>query len=95
MYGPCDDAGRPGEGSLNVRSVIDPLLVLRKSPGRSGALPFDVVDPRLCMRFVCICPTGAGLVVRERRAAAAAAAERSPLEARFARKACVAASDAA
>ena len=86
-YGPCEEAGRLGEGSLKVRSVIDPLLVLRRSPGRSGALPFDDKDPRLCMRLVCTCPTGAGLVVWERRAAAAAAAERSPLEARFARKA--------
>ena len=47
------------------------------------------------MRFVCICPTGVGLVVWERSAAAAAEAERFALEARLARKAWLAANVAA
>ena len=47
------------------------------------------------MRFVCICPTETGLVVWERRAAAAAALERLALDFRLARKACVAAVEAA
>ena len=47
------------------------------------------------MRFVCICPTENGLVVWERRAAAAAELERLALEFLLARKACVAAVEAA
>ena len=71
------------------------MLPCRRSPGLSGALPFEDAEPRLCMRLVCICPTEIGLVVWERRAAAAAALERLALEFRLARKACVAAVEAA
>ena len=79
---------RIGEGSRNVRSVIEPLLSRRcRPPGRAEALPFDPNDPRRCMRFVCIWPTVVGLVVWVRSAAAAAEAERFALEARLARKA--------
>lgn len=87
---------RPGEGSRNVRSVIDPELFCRCIPGRAGPLPLDVTDSRLCtIRLVCIEPTGSGDVVCERRAAAAAAAESCPLETLLARKAWAAAELAA
>lgn len=67
------------------------LLCLRNAPpGRTfpGAEPTDDMDPRRwAIRFVWICPTGVGVVVCERSAAAAAAAERFALELRLARKA--------
>ena len=88
---------RFGEGSLNDRSVIDPELFCRCNPPRTLglALPLEDVDPRRCIRLVCISPTGVGVVVWERSAAAAAALERFALEVRLARKACAAAVDAA
>lgn len=85
-----------GEGSLKVRSAIDPELFCRSNPGRSFRLPLEEADPRRCViRFVCISPTGVGLVVCERSAAAAAAFDRLALEVRLARNACTAAVDAA
>lgn len=57
-------------------------------------LPCDDVEPRRTMRFVTTSPTGVGLVVCERRAAAAAALERFASEAWFLTKALEAASDA-
>lgn len=86
-----------GEGSLNVRSVIEPELFFRcNSAGRALTLPVEETDPCRCtMRFVCISPTGVGVVVWERSAAAAAALESCVFEALLARKACAAAVEAA
>ena len=53
------------------------------------------MEPRRCMRFVCIWPTGVGVGVWALRAAVAAALERLALEALLARKACDAARVAA
>jgi hypothetical protein len=71
---------RPGEGDLNDRSVIDPALPLLSSPGRAlpTLLPTDPFESLLCIRFVCTFPTEVGIVACDRRAAAAAAAERVP-----------------
>jgi len=75
----------PGEGERNVLSLMDALLPRRcmLEPGRidggrtlEATLPKDEVDPLRCMRFVTISPTGIGVDVCERSAAAAAAAER-------------------
>ena len=55
------------------------------------ALPRDPLEPRLCIRFVCTLATGTGVVVWDRRAAAAAAFDRLAWDARCARKACEAA----
>lgn len=75
---------RPGDGDLNVRSVIDPLLLFRSSPPLPTPplvllpitlLLIELCDPRRDMRFVWILPTGSGEVVCDRRAAAAAAEE--------------------
>jgi hypothetical protein len=94
-----DKFPRFGEGSLNVRSVIDPELFFRckcKSAARALTLPLEEIDACRCnMRFVCIVPTGVGVVVSERSAAVAAALERFAFEAWFARKACAAAVEAA
>ena len=77
---------RFGDGSLKVRSVIDPELFCLCRPGIE--LPLDETDPDLwALRFVGKSPTGVGVVGRERRAAAAAAFDKLALEARFARKA--------
>ena len=91
---------RIGEGVLKVLSVIDPELFCRcNPPGRCTippALPSEEFEAcRWTMRFVCSSPTGTGLVVYERSAAAAAALERLALEVRLARKAWTAAVDAA
>ena len=90
---------RFGDGSRKVLSVIEPELFCRCRPGFCGllaTLPCDDVEVRRwIIRFVCISPTGVGVVVWERRAAAAAALERLALEARLARKACAAAVAAA
>jgi hypothetical protein len=72
---------RPGEGDRKDRSVIDPALpLLSRPPGRAllPLLPTEPFESLLCMRFVCTLPTGVGVVVWDRRAAAAAAAERVP-----------------
>ena len=54
--------GLEGDCSLKVLSVIDPLLFCRSKAG-APALPFDDVDQRRCILFVCISPTGIGDVV--------------------------------
>lgn len=92
-----DKFPRFGEGSLNVRSVIDPELEFRcNCAGRALTLPLEETDDCLCnMRFVCIAPTGVGVAVNERSAAVAAALERFAFEAWLARKACAAAVEAA
>ncbi len=56
-----DAVFRLGEGSLNDRSIIEPELFCRCNIGL--ALPLEDVDPRLCIRLVCISPTGVGVVV--------------------------------
>lgn len=71
----------PGDCARNVLSVIEPELVLRCRPPPGRALPvllaLEAVDPRRIMRFVWISPTpGVGVLAADRRAAAAAAAER-------------------
>jgi hypothetical protein len=71
---------------------MDPELEWRRSCGRW--LPWDEVEPRRTMRFVTSSPTGVGLEVWERKAAAAAALERFASEAWFLTKAVEAASDA-
>jgi hypothetical protein len=86
---------RAGEGSLKVRSLIDPLLPLRSSIAPGGPfmdpateLPMDEVEPaRRSILLVCTSPTDIGVVGRDRRAAAAAADESDALEAWFLRKA--------
>lgn len=72
----------PGEGDLNVRSVMDALLPRLCIPCRpmTLSLPIDDCEPRLIMRLVCIVPTGSGVVVADRKAAAAAAEDRLALE---------------
>lgn len=83
-----------GEGSRNVRSVMEPELPCLCKVGL--ALPFDETEPdRWALRFVGNCPTGVGVVGRERRAAAAAAFDKLALEARLLRKAWTAAVEAA
>lgn len=88
---------RPGDGLLNVRSVMDPPLLVRCRPPRVTPprfpvpLPLEDADPRRTIRFVCISPTCSGVVVCDRRAAAAAAEEREALEVVLWRKACAAA----
>lgn len=69
-----------GDGFRKERSVMDPELDWRRRPcGRW--LPCDDVEPRRTMRFVTSSPTGVGLEVCERSAAAAAAFERFASEA--------------
>lgn len=70
-----------GDGDLKDLSVIEQALPLLSSPG-CALLELLMVDPFeffLCMRFVCTLPTGVGVVVCDRSAAAAAAEEREPL----------------
>ena len=73
---------RPGDGDLNVRSVMDPLLLFRCNPPLPTPplvllpitlLLIELCEPRRDMRLVWMLPTGSGEVVCERRAAAAAA----------------------
>ena len=101
------DPERPGLGLRNVRSVIDPPLLLLCNPPRPTPprvplpmtlpplLPAEDVDARRCIRFVCTLPTSSGLVVLDRRAAAAAAEESVAFDAGRARKAWPAAAVAA
>jgi hypothetical protein len=88
----------PGDGARNERSVMDPELDCLRRPGAPGCclekLPFDDSEPRRTMRFVTVLPTGVGVVACVRRAAAAAADERSPLDSAFLMKALEAASEA-
>lgn len=91
--------GCEGEGSRNVRSLIDEELPLRSSCGRDcpfddpvTELPIDDVEPLLRrVRLVCTSATLVGVVGLDRRAAAAAAEDRDALEAWFFKKACAAA----
>jgi len=75
---------------------MDPELdCRRRGPGCGReTLPFDESEPRRAMRFVTVSPTGVGVVTWVRRAAAAAADERSPLDSAFLMKALEAASEA-
>jgi hypothetical protein len=75
---------------------MDPELdCRRRGPGCCReVLPFDDNDPRRTMRLVTVSPTGVGVVTWVRRAAAAAADERSPLDSAFFMKALEAASEA-
>lgn len=87
----------PGDGDLNERSVIDPALsrrcMLPRTPGTpllvatKLPLPVEDIDPRLTIRFVCRLPTGSGVVVVDRKAAAAAAEDNEPCEGGLLRKA--------
>lgn len=65
-------------------------------PGDAGPwlLPLEETELRRTMRFVTVSPTGVGVVTWVRRAAAAAADERLPLDSRSLTKAFVAARDA-
>jgi hypothetical protein len=87
----------PGEGARKERSVMEPELDCRRR-GPGGCLPVklpvDESDPRRTMRLVTVSPTGVGVVTCVRRAAAAAAEERSPLDSAFLMKAVVAAREA-
>lgn len=77
---------RPGDGDLKVRSLIEPELLFLCRPTRPTLprvpLPItlppvtELCEPRRTMRLVCILPTGSGVVVCDRKAAAAAAEER-------------------
>lgn len=76
-----------GEATLNVRSVIEPLLPVRCKPGRGPLfdmmtlpLAFEDVEPRLTIRLVCRLDMGSGDVVCDRSAAAAAAEEREVID---------------
>jgi hypothetical protein len=76
---------------------MDPELDCRRS-GPGGCRPLKLLvddsDPRRTMRFVTVSPTGVGVVTWVRRAAAAAAEERSPFDSAFLIKAFVAAREA-
>lgn len=76
---------------------MDPELDWRRK-GPGGCLPVKLPvedsDPRRTMRFVTVSPTGVGVVTWVRRAAAAAAEERSPFDSAFLMKAFVAAREA-
>lgn len=84
----CDGCVRIGEGSRNVRSVIDPELPLRSSCDPGGPLvdpatelPTDDVDPALrSVRLVWTSATEVGVVGRDRNAADAAAADKDAFE---------------
>lgn len=86
--------GRPGEGSLKVRDVIEPELGVRRSVGWEpwrrppDELPRDEFDSCRCsIRFVWTLPTDVGGGVWLRSAAAAAAEERLGLASLLAMKA--------
>lgn len=92
------ETARPGDGLRKVRSVIDPAEPLRCSwllglPAL-GPLPVEDVDPFLAMRLVWMSPTSTGVEGCERRAVAAAAAERVAFDCWFFIKACEAAAAA-
>lgn len=74
---------------------MEPELECRRNPGRCWLpLPWEEREPLRTMRFVTVSPTGVGVVVCVRSAAAAAAEERAPLDSRSRRKAFVAAREA-
>lgn len=76
--------------------IIEPELACLRTPGGLAAPPEapDAVEPFLCMRLVCTLATGTGVVECDRKAAAAAADERSPFEDLLFRNAWLAASAA-
>jgi hypothetical protein len=84
-----------GDGSRNVRSVIDPELPLRSSWAPGGprvdpAAELPIEEFELVLRIVllvCTSATEVGVVGRARNAAAAAAADKEALEAWGFRKA--------
>jgi hypothetical protein len=84
-----------GDGSRNVRSVIEPELALRSSwdPGGPRTDPeteLPIEEFELVLRivlFVCTSATDVGVVGRARNAAAAAAADKEALDAWGLRKA--------
>lgn len=89
----------PGEGDLNVRSVMDELLVCLTMlflgfPPMIAPPPTEDWEPLLCMRLVCMFPTGSGDEVRDRRAAPAAAADSEAAEGDLLRNAALAAIEA-
>lgn len=77
---------------------MEPELGWRRNgpggPGGGRLLPLDDVDARRTMRLVTVSPTGVGVVTCVRKAAAAAALERPPLDSWFLWKALVAAREA-
>lgn len=83
-----------GDWSRNERSVMEPELEWRRKPGRWVPLPCEETEAFRTIRFVTVSPTGVGVGVWVRRAAAAAAEERAPLDSRSRRKAFVAAREA-
>lgn len=90
---------REGDGSRNVRSVMEPELPRRTNCDPGG--PYPVPDPELptedvepallIVLLVCTSATEMGVVGRDLNAAAAAAAERDAFEAWLRKKACEAA----
>lgn len=96
---------RPGDGDLKVRSLMEPLLLFLCRPTRPTPPrvplpitlppPTELCEPLLTMRLVCKLPTGSGVVVWDRRAAAAAAEERPVCDCARLRKAELAAVAAA
>jgi hypothetical protein len=86
---------RFGDGSRNVRSVMDPELPLRSNWAPGGpridpATELPIEEFELVLRivlFVCTSATDVGVVGRARNAAAAAAADNEALEAWGLRKA--------
>ena len=67
---------RCGDGLRKVRSVMDPVLPLRCSPGRRPSLVVELtLALRRWVRFVCTAATLVGVMGRALSAAAAAAAE--------------------
>lgn len=88
-----------GDGSRNVRSVIDPELPFRCNVGLgplctdpAAELPIEDAEPDLRrVLFVWTSATDVGVVGRDRRAAPAAAEARDAFEAWFFKKACAAA----
>lgn len=77
--------------------MLPELFTLCKPPlpAPRTLLPTEEVDPRRAMRLVWMLPTGSGLVVCDRRAAAAAAEDREACDDELARKAWPAAAVAA
>ena len=86
----------PGDAARNERSVMEPELDWRCSPGGGGRelLPLDEVELRRIMRLVTVSPTAIGVGRMVRRAWVAAALERMLFASRSRAKALVAARDA-
>lgn len=90
-------ARAPGDGDLNVLELKDPLLPRRCTPLVNGcraplvALPMEDTEPLRTIRFVWSSEMGAGDVVCDRNAAAAAAFDKRPSSTCFLTKAWAAA----